>query len=201
MAQDIRKLFEDDQKLSKERMPQGHEARFLKRLDEALPEAEDNTSGFRFNFMKIAASMVIFLGLAYGAVTFFGDEKPPVKGTNPDGIVTKPSEKEEPEMKSLRDVSPDLKKIEDYYLANINFELSKIKLTPENKELFDSYVERLDELNEEYQLLSKELTEDGPNERTVDALINNLKLRLNLLYRLKEQLKSLNDSEMNPVSS
>ena len=28
-----------------------------------------------------------------------------------------------------------LKRVEDYYLASINLELSKVKLTPENKEL------------------------------------------------------------------
>jgi hypothetical protein len=55
---------------------------------------------------------------------------------------------------------------------------------------------RLEELNKEYDRLSVELTENGPNELTVSALIDNLKLRLNLLYRLKEQLKDLNDSEM-----
>ena len=55
-------------------------------------------------------------------------------------------------------------------------------------ELFDGYVVRLGELNQEYKRLSVELTENGPNELTVSALIDNLKLRLNLLYRLKEQI-------------
>ncbi len=86
--------------------------------------------------------------------------------------------------------------MEDYYLANINLELSKVKLTPENKELFDGYVVKLEELNKEYKPLSVELTENGPNELTVSALIDNLKLRLNLLYRLKEQLQDLNDSNV-----
>ena len=85
--------------------------------------------------------------------------------------------------------------MEDYYVANINLELANVKLTPENKELFDSYIVRLEELNKEYNRLSVELTENGPNELTVSALIDNLKLRLNLLYRLKEQLNELNTSE------
>lgn len=187
MAQDIRKLFENDNKLSNEQMPKGHEVRFLSKLDEALPETKDE--GFRSSFMKIAASVVIFLGLGYGAYEFMN--KPPVTSDEPQEIV---------ELKTLGDVSPDLKKVEDYYLANINLELSKIKLTPENKEIFDSYVNRLQELNEEYNVLSKELTEDGPNERTVDALINNLKFRLDLLYRLKEQLKEINDAGVSKTS-
>ncbi|WAC03516.1 hypothetical protein N7U66_08565 [Lacinutrix neustonica] len=47
-------------------------------------------------------------------------------------------------------------------------------------------------MKKEYKTLSIELTKNGPDELTVDALINNLKFRLNLMYRLKEQLKQLN---------
>ena len=72
-------------------------------------------------------------------------------------------------------------------------ELSKIEVTPETQELFNGYLERLEELNNEYAKLADELTESGPTERTVNALIDNLKLRLNLLYRLKEKLNELNN--------
>merc|ERR1711974_453883 len=116
-------------------------------------------------------------------------------------VVENENQTKEDQLKSLGDVSPDLKKVEDYYLANINLELSKIKQTPENKELFDGYVIRLAELNQEYKRLSVELTENGPNELTVSALIDNLKLRLNLLYRLKEQLHDLNASAEAKINS
>jgi hypothetical protein len=56
-------------------------------------------------------------------------------------------------------------------------------------------VQRLGELSDEYERLSDELFQSGPNEQTVTALIDNLKLRLNLLYRLKEKLNELNNSE------
>jgi hypothetical protein len=95
----------------------------------------------------------------------------------------------------LGDVSPGLKKVEDYYLASINLELSKIEYTPETKDLFDGYVVQLEELDKEYKRLSVELTQSGPSELTVNALIDNLKFRLNLLYRLRAQLKELNTSE------
>ena len=182
MAQDIRKLFENENKRSGHIMPEGHDKRFLNKLDEALPAESDKRS--LFSFMRIAASVVVLIGLSFGAYKFF--ETPKVEQQQE--VATK--------LKSLGDVSPDLKKVEDYYLANINLELSKVKLTPENKELFDGYVVKLEELNKEYKTLSVELTEDGPNELTVSALIDNLKLRLNLLYRLKEQLQDLNDSNV-----
>ena len=92
-------------------------------------------------------------------------------------------------------MSPGLKKVEDYYLASINLELSKVKYTDGNKDVFDGYIEQLNILNKEYKTLSVELTENGPSELTVNALIDNLKYRLNLLYRLREQLNVLNASD------
>ena len=186
MAQDLRNLFKEEHHLNKERMPKGHEARFLDKLKTELPEQPQKRG---FGWLKIAASVVLLLGLSFTAYKFFDGTD--VQPGSSDKIVL---EEKDPQLKSLGDVSPDLKKIEDYYVANINLELSNVKVTEQNKELFDSYVLRLGELNSEYKRLSQELTENGPNELTVSALIDNLKLRLNLLYRLKKQLKELNGS-------
>jgi len=178
MAQDIRKLFENEQKVSNDKMPKGHEVRFLERLDNQLPKQPKQSL---FTILNIAASVVILIGLSFGAYKFI----------NTPGVTVEPEEVavESP----LGKLSPQLKKVEDYYLANINLELSKIEVTPETQELFNGYLERLEELNNEYAKLADELTETGPTERTVNALIDNLKLRLNLLYRLKEKLNELNN--------
>jgi hypothetical protein len=186
MAQDIRELFKNDKTPEKNRMPKDHEKRFLKKLEDALPELKDRRK--RWSVMQIAASFVVMLGLSYAAFEFF---------KTPGTIVDPEIKKQVVSTKTLGDVSPDLKKVEDYYLANINLELSKVKLTSENKALFDSYILRLEMLNMEYDKLSIELTNEGPDELTINALINNLKLRLNLLKRLQEQLKQINASEGN----
>lgn len=184
MAQDIRELFQND-KVSGETMPKNHQERFLEKLELALPETKSKP----FNWFSIAASVVVLLGLSYGAFTYVsntGDK------SNTEQVAST--------TKTLGDVSPGLKKVEDYYLASINLELSKIKYTPETKEVFDGYIKQLDELNKEYERLSLELTEVGPTELTINALIDNLKLRLNLLYRLKEQLQELNHAELQSQS-
>lgn len=184
MAQDIRKLFKEAQKIIHETMPSNHQERFLEKLDKALPVKRNSS----FNGLKIAASIVLLLGLSYGGYKYFQPSMP-ISAVN-DVATTKPIE-----TKTLGDISPGLKKVEDYYLASINLELSKIKYTPETKDLFDGYIDQLDMLNKEYGKLSVELTENGPTELTVNALIDNLKYRLNLLYRLREQLKELNASD------
>ena len=180
MAQDLRNLFEEDRLAQRAKMSQDHEARFLEKLDKELP-IEKKSSGF--SFLNIAASVVVLLGLSFGAYKYF---QSPV-------VIEPTQEVVDTDLKTLGDVSPDLKKVEDYYLASINLELSKVELTPQNKELFDSYVLRLQELNKEYDKLLEELNENGPNTVTLDALIENLKLRLNLVMRLKDKLEEFND--------
>ncbi|WP_298533559.1 hypothetical protein [uncultured Algibacter sp.] len=180
MAQDIRELFKND-KITDEKMPLEHEDRFLQKLEKALPEKRD----YNLGWMKIAATIVVLLGLSFGAFKYF---QSPVA----DAVDIQVANTEKEETKTLGDISPALKKVEDYYLASINLELSKMSYTSETKDLFDGYLAQLNELDKEYQRLSQEMTASGPNELSVNALIDNLKLRLTLLYRLRGQLKEFN---------
>ncbi|GGD25799.1 hypothetical protein [Hyunsoonleella pacifica] len=182
MAQDIRDLFKEEN-LKHEEMPKNHEARFLNKLENAFPEETQKPS--RFSWLNIAASVVLLIGLSFGAYKFMGINK---------GGEEQTIQLAETENSGLGKVSPELKKVEDYYLASINLELSKIKPTTETKAVFDGYLEQLEELNQEYKRLSLELNENT-SELTINALIDNLRFRLDLLYRLKEQLQTLNTSD------
>lgn len=177
MSKDLKQLLKQEQHDIV--IPKDHEARFIKKLDISLPEQKVS----RYTLFNKVASFILLIGLAYGSFNYFNsnDIDLPVVQTK--------------DTKTLGDISPSLKKVEDYYLASINLELSKLTYTAETKLLFDGYIERLHELNTEYDKLSIELTNNGPNESTINALIDNLKLRLNLLYRLKNQLKDLTTSE------
>ena len=186
MPRDIRELFKDEI-MTHEKMPENHQERFLQKLNEALPEKKSS----KFTWIGIAASTVVLIGLSIGFFKYMQ--------TNTE--VPTHVAATEIESKTLGDISPGLKKVEDYYLANINLELSKLEYTPETKEVFDGYFAQLDELNKEYKRLSTELTQSGPSELTVNALIDNLKFRLNLLYRLRAQLKELNPSNLEEEAS
>lgn len=179
MAQDIRDLFKNET-LKHEDMPKNHESRFLEKLEATFPKEK---KPLKFNWLNIAASVVVLIGLSFGAYSVLNNNT-----QNSDALA-------DVKIKTLGDVSPDLKKVEDYYLASINLELSKMKPNAETKVIFDGYLEQLNELNKEYKKLSLELTENGATELTITALIDNLRYRLNLLYRLKDQLKTLNPSE------
>ncbi len=186
MAQDIRDLFRNDKTQNWEKMDKGHEKRFEARLDESFPNKK---SGGNYFFLKIAAMVVVVIGI--GLFFFIPDNK--IK-ENPvvNAPVENDEEKDAPENQfQLSDISPEFKKVEDYYMANINMELSKIELNETNKTLIDAYMAELEELNKEYQRLNNDFKEAGPNEQTVEAMIINLQMRLDLLFRLKNKLNEL----------
>jgi len=119
MAQDIRELLKRDQGFSSAKMKEGHEARFLQRLEAALPVRKRATS---YAWLKIAASIVVVLSIAG---------------------------------------------------------------------LFIPNAIQLAQLDLEYETLNTELMEVGANEQTVQALIDNLQLRLDLMMKLKSKLNTL----------
>ncbi|MFD0861441.1 hypothetical protein ACFQ1M_04430 [Sungkyunkwania multivorans] len=188
MAQDIRKLFKEAQHLEKSKLSKEHEKRFLAKLEEELP-AETKRS-FR-PWISMAASIVVLLAAGFGISKFY-EKEPSVDAQK---VVEVDKNASNPYEITLGNISPNLKKVEDYYVANINYELSQIEVDEASKHLFDSYMKKLTELNDEYVRLNKELNEVGPNQDSIDAMIDNLQLRLQLLYQLQEKLKELKKSK------
>ena len=182
MSQDLREMFKDTDSEITESMKVGHEQRFFKRMEKELPV----TKGRSFPIFKIAASIIVLIGL--GTYIFMQWDIPEAIKTT---VVEKNGSIPEQGGISLGDLSPDLKKVEDYYMVSINLELSQLEISDRNKALIDSFMERLEELNVEYKKLNTESNEIGPNDQTITALIKNLQLRLQLLHKLKDKLKEL----------
>lgn len=185
MAQDLRDLFKKNHSESSEKMTAGHEDRFSKRLEQELPAAKKPA----YLIWKVAASVAIVVGV--GLYFFNRDVADPTESN----VVDTDRPIKNDKTFSLGDLSPDLKKVEDYYVSTINLELSKLELTESNKGLVDSFLEQLSGLDEEYRKLNVELNEMGPNDQTINALIKNLQLRLQLLHKLKSKLNELKSSE------
>ncbi len=188
MAQDIRELLKKDRSLPTEHIREGHQDRFLALLEKELPQEKKKND---YGWMKIAASVIVIISISFmgwkgfqNTATTSGSKlvvtEKPVKSTTT-------LEKQSP----LANISPEYEKLENYYLTSIKFELSKMEKNEDNKELIDSFKVRLEKLNEEYQKLNAELMELGPNELSIDAMIENLQMRLNLLKNLKDKLKEL----------
>ena len=194
MAQDIRKMMKDLDQGSK--LSTGHEARFANKLEREFPldssEAKTDSRN-AFFWLKIAAMAIVFFGLGYFGIQQLSDDGS--NGMAETSVEDDSENKTELAQISLGDISPDLKKVENFYLAGIATQLASLEDDSENKELIDGYMQRLNELDDEYKALNKELNEVGPTEATITAMIDNLKLRLELLFKLKNKLKELKNLE------
>ncbi len=190
MAQDIRDMFREDPG-TPEKLNTGHEERFEQRLDRTLPKEKKTNSFF---FLKIAAVFIVLLGIG---LFYFSNKNERGTGTQ---IVDTPADENIDEIYNesqfqLSDISPEFKKIESYYLAGINMELAKLEVNNDNKALIDAFMLQMEELDKEYQRLNAELQEIGPNEQTIEAMIANLQLRMDLLRKLKSKLNEIKQSK------
>ncbi|MDN3595059.1 hypothetical protein [Zunongwangia endophytica] len=201
MGQDIRKMLKEDKERQKHKMPDGHQSRFEDRLNTAFPEKKK--SGNSRWYLQIAAILVV--ALAAGGFFYFSGNFNGIDSNGTQVVETtdeKPTEKEAQDSAitkqfQLSEVSPQYKKIEDYYMASLNMELAKLEINDKNKELIDSFMKQLTELDKEYKRLNNELNELGPNEQTIEAMVANLQLRLELLFKLKQKLKDIKESKDN----
>ncbi len=186
MAQDLRKLLEKKRgEVSGEAMKEGHEDRFLDKLEDAFPTKTRSL----WPVFRIAASVAVLVmaGIWYWNQT----NRAQVSDTQ---VVDSQSDTNRQQI-TLGDLSPDLKKVEDYYMTNINLELAQLDLSGEKKSVADGFITQLGELDSEYRRLNAELNQVGPNDQTISALISNLQLRLQLLHKLKETLDQFKSSE------
>jgi hypothetical protein len=190
MEQDLREMFNKEKKKQQFAIKNGHEGRFLEKLKQSLPQGKKPNR----IWLKIAASIVVILSA--GAGYFLLNENGNIDNTVVDSDPLKDKQTEF----TFGDLSPDLKKVENYYVANINLELAKLEVSPDTKDLIDGFMEQLNNLNLEYKTLNAELKELGPNDQTITALIENLQLRLQLLQKLKRKLNELKLSKNEQIN-
>jgi hypothetical protein len=69
--------------------------------------------------------------------------------------------------------------------------MASLETTPESEEVLNTYLEKIALLTEQYKELTGELSSKGINEKTINALITNLQLRLQLLLELKDTINEL----------
>lgn len=171
MPKDLREMLKNES-ITGGKLSKNHRRNFEVKLQQELHGKKKMTN----HFLRIAASFIVVGGLAAMLYFFIPNGNAEQQGTA--------------KIESLGSISPELKNIENYYLASIHEQIASLKETPENKEILDGYLEKIGELTKEYKTLTEELNTDL-NENTINALIDNLQLRLKLLYQLKEQLNEL----------
>lgn len=169
------------EKLIKEKMERelsnDHRSVFEKKLQKEL----HGRSGGTFQYLMIAASVVLLFTMGY--LLTFTQDSPIEKIQTPSAKV------------SLEEFSPELKKIETYYLTAINLELANLEVTDANKLVLQEYFSKMNTLTNEYKLQSEQLQINKIDDELINNLIDNLQMRLQLMIELKNELKKLKSKE------
>ncbi|MBP2834205.1 hypothetical protein J8281_18555 [Aquimarina sp. U1-2] len=192
MAQDIRELLKQDRQIPVERIREGHKQRFKLRLEKELPK---KTTTFTYNWLKVAASIIVIFSVSMLAYTKLGSTNAQVDQLVENSTVKNATVTMNKQSSTLAEISPEYEEVENTILTSIKFQLSSIKVNDTNRELVESFKTRLDNLDKEYQRLNTELIQVGPNVQSVEAMMENLTIRLSLLSRLKDKLKELESIE------
>ncbi|AWI26397.1 anti-sigma factor [Flavobacterium pallidum] len=145
-----------------EEPPMGHHQRFMERLE----GHQRNKKRFPYTtVLSIAASIVVLLGIW---ISF-----------NP-----------MPSDKPMAKLSAENRETQEYFTHVIHKELASLKAasSPETKPILDDAFRQLQELDNDYNKLMKELSEKGENKQIIHAMITNLQTRISFLERVETQI-------------
>lgn len=174
---DLRKDFNYSSESFK--MTKGHDKTFKNKLDEAFGKAPKTDYSMIFKMAAVAIIAVLSTVFVLNQDKSFSEKEPTEQIVEAQKI-------------KLGDISPELQTVENYYLTSIKLELATLETTEEHDALINSYLEELQHINRAYNDLEKDLNELGVTEEIINAMIDNLQLRLELLQDLKQKLNNLN---------
>lgn len=167
MEQDIRALFKKNDELKK--LPENHKDEFLGKLK----NSKQNTSSKpKYSFVyRIAAVLIIGLSIGYGVFK---------TNFNTDKVVEE------------NILVQQIESIEKEYLANIEQEWQSFLMLTKDEKLVKRFENKLADLDAYYKDISIEFQEDTNDIIVLEALVENLQTRLNILKDIQKHIKILN---------
>jgi len=156
----------------------GHQNRFLDKLKQQNnPIANNSTQKVSYwkPFLAVAASIV----LCFSIFTVM--------------------QQQEPDIKDLANVSPELSRTQDFFTLAIQNELATLESerAPETEELIDDALKQLKVLENDYEKLKIDLTESGDDKRVIHAMISNFQNRINVLNHVLENIEEIKEFKSN----
>jgi hypothetical protein len=142
----------------------GHHDRFLERLHNKKSQRK---AIFRF-ILPVAAILLILMGV-------FKTYNQQDEDTNP-----------------LAKVSPQLNETQMYFAAVIEKELTKVERenSPETRKLVKDALYHMQQLEKDYEKLTKELLKNGENKKIIHAMITNLQTRVSFLEEVLTRIEN-----------
>lgn len=136
-----------------------------------------------FNLViKIAAAFLLLIGI--GSILLYNNINQPTEQIQ---IVEEKIE-ETPVPFSMGNISPELAEIEDYYFSQVSHKLSEL----DQMDLDPEALEEVNYLNKEFAELQNEFSTSADDDKIIEAMIENYRLRLDILENI---LHNMNQTE------
>ena len=90
-------------------------------------------------------------------------------------------------------ISAEMADTEVFYVEKINERLSEIEQYP--GEMDPTSLGQLQKLDDDYQLLKKDLMDEADNEEVINAMIEYYRLKLSMLEEILSQIKTKSDRD------
>lgn len=143
---------------------ENHAARFLNKLENN--SNKNKTTHFK-KWWYAAASIIVLVSVSIAAYT--------MGSRNQNSVAT---------------VAPELYASQEYFTGVINQELEKLQKekSPETKRIVEDAVLQIEKLENDYNILKKDLLDNGADKRIIYAMISNLQKRIELLQNVLETI-------------
>ncbi len=155
-------------------LPKGHRDRFKQKLESRSSTQNKPTRRLSWQMAASIAILVAVSALYFSPLSSSFSSQ----GDNSEESI------------SLEVLSPELYSLESYYVNAINYEIANLTTDEKQEKLVAKYFEKMHRLDKQYQILVKNLLEEEVSEETINAIIGNLQLRLEMMLELKEKLKN-----------
>jgi len=155
----------------------GHKNRFLAKLNTEVINSSNSKKMKSTNwksFLAIAASIIICL---FVFNNLNNNEK----------------------LMDLASVSPELSETQDFFTATIENELRKLnkEQTPITKKIIEEALILIKDLENDYNKLKIELTDNFEDQRIIYAMISNFQSRIDILNTVLEEIENIKQSNYN----
>ncbi len=163
----------------------GEEESEIKEIPVRKIKKESKVITIRYSTLRIAAVILILVGSTWGVWKLASQQGQGVRTEDAFAL-------------DLKQINPELAEAESYYTALISQKRKEIEnYSLDDPELSAIFKNDLKELNEMYEQLKDELKGTPTQEQIMDAMIQNLQMRINVLNRQLEILKKLQSQDTN----
>ncbi|SDI01251.1 hypothetical protein [Winogradskyella thalassocola] len=165
MKQDIRTLFKEEDELKT--LPENHRDEFLEKLKKQ-PKPKQNP----YAWLSAAAILIIALTIGFNVMEM----------------------ESKPELNQVSPIIAQVEAVEATYLKDIETEWENFIAIADDDVLVERFRKNLKDLDTDYQSISLQFKEDSNNILVIEALVDNLQTRLQILKDIQKHIKILNQT-------